>query len=173
MKKLIITFLLPFTLLTFFTAQAGVASKDKADFVLSLIDKVEWPNGTDANTGGEFVITVIGNCDYMDALTSGAAAIAGKKIVVKTAGIDEDFSQTQMLLIATTELSDLAKILKKVKAKPVLTVTESKGFARYGVMVELITDGTKIEYVINKMSAKEVSLTINSKLVDKAKTTYG
>ena len=60
MKKYIVHFIFTFALLTFFTAQAGVASKDKADFVVNLIDKVEWPTGTDANAGGEFVITILG-----------------------------------------------------------------------------------------------------------------
>jgi hypothetical protein len=40
-------------------------------------------------------------------------------------------------------------------------------------MVELITEGDKLEYVINKLSAKEAGIIINSKLVEKAKATFG
>jgi hypothetical protein len=40
-------------------------------------------------------------------------------------------------------------------------------------MVELITEGDELEYVINKMSAKQVKILINSRLVEKAKATFG
>lgn len=149
---------------------AEISETERTDFIIGLIDKVKWPE--DSNKTGEFTISVIGNGDYAAKLRE-AAARAELKVVVKNVDLDDDFTESQMVVITSTQLSDLAKILKKVRGKPVLTVTESKGFARYGVMVELITEGDKLEYVINKLSAKEAHITINSKLVEKAKATFG
>ena len=80
------------------------------------------------------------------------------------------------LLLATFFASTLVDLVgaANVETDPMdVTITESKGFARYGVMVEMITEGDKLEYVINKMSAKEVGIVISSKIIDKAKATFG
>ncbi len=170
MNKKLLTLLALTLLMVFAYANAGVVSKERADFIVDLFNNVEWPAENRAGADGSIVISVIGDDALVAALKS---AVSGKKYTIKKVGIEDDFLSSQMLIISTSKLSSLAKILKKIRNAPILTVTESKGFARYGVMVELITEGDKLEYVVNKMSAKQVHIVISSKLINDAKATFG
>jgi len=156
-----------------FTAFGEITPAQEADFIVNLIDDVEWPSGS----GNDFVISVIGNPDMAEAIS---AAVSGKNsgkynIQVKQIGPEDDFEGSQMVVIAEDDKATLAAVLKQASGKPILTVTNVEGFARYGVMVELIKlDGhDSIEYAVNRMVAKKSNIKISDKFVNKAKKTFG
>jgi len=142
-------------------------------FIMDLIEKVEWPNGSEQDS---FVINVVGDGKYVPILQSIASANSsgGKKIVVNSMSIDDKFEECQMIFIATDSLSHLAKILKRVEKKPTLTVSMHGTYARYGVMINIreIKNG-KIKYAINNMTARKSKLKISADLIKKAVETFG
>jgi hypothetical protein len=143
----------------------------ESQLILHMIENVKWPS--DIKSGKEIVIAVLGDSDLTIKLQEEATKKNNLNIRVKNIGIDDDVSDIHVFFIGSTELSSLAKALKKVREKPVLTISDNKGFARYGVMIEIIKSNGTIEYAVNKMTIKEVKLEISQKVIDKAKTTFG
>lgn len=165
-----------FSLFLCFSVYGQTNDKDiklRSNFIIDLIDKVEWPDGTVQDS---FVINVVGDNGIVSALQSLVASNSSgrKKIVINSVSIDVKFEACQMVVIATDSLNHLAKILKKTAKKPILTVSMYKTFARYGVMINIreITD-SKIKYAINKMTARKAKLEISKDLVKNAVETYG
>jgi hypothetical protein len=147
----------------------------RAKFVIDLIDEVEWPVESIADTGHEFIISVVGDSAIAARLQELAkeASTDTRRLSVKIVSSDADLIASQMIFIGSKELPVLAQTLKSIKKKPILTVSDSKGFAGYGVMVELISDSDKLEFAINKMALKEASLKMSEKLLGKAHKIYG
>jgi hypothetical protein len=147
----------------------------RAKFVIDMIDEVEWPVENIADTGQKFTISVVGDSAMAARLQELAreAPTDTRRLSVKIASSDADLVVSQMIFIGSEELPVLAQTLKLIREKPILTVSDSKGFAGYGVMVELISNSDKLEFAINKMALKEASLKLSEKLLEKARKIYG
>jgi hypothetical protein len=141
----------------------------KADFIVKTIDYVTWPDGSETNADGAVVIAVIGESELTPKLTELAAAktASGTKVEVRTVTIEDDLTDCQILFIATEDKNELAPILKEVNKSPVLTVSDSHYFARYGVMVNFFKEEgkDKVEFEVNTMTMKFVKLKMSSKLL--------
>jgi len=153
------------------------AAVQKADFIFDLISNTEWPDESAAGND-TFVISVIDQPTFVEKLKETAAENSKLKIniEIQSISIKDDFSGSNLVYMGNGELSDLAKVLKKTEKRPILTVTDIEGYARYGVIVELVTgnDGKgKVEYVINKMVMRKSGLKISDELIKKAKKTFG
>ncbi|RKX17629.1 MAG: hypothetical protein DRP51_10540 [Candidatus Zixiibacteriota bacterium] len=142
-------------------------------FIIDLIDKVEWP---DASSKDSFVINVVGDGKYVPILQSivSSSPSNGKNITINSVSIDNKLDGCQIVFIATDSLNHLAKILKQVEKKPILTVSMFGTFARYGVMVNIReVKNSKIKYAVNKMTARKAKLIISEDLIKKAVETFG
>nr|MBN2276576.1 YfiR family protein [candidate division Zixibacteria bacterium] len=170
MRKLIPIFIFIGLVLTAF---GEVTPAQEAEFIINIIDNVDWPSGT----GGKFIISVVGNGKIAQALTDAAGKKSGGKFNIKinTITADDDFSEAQMVVITDNDKAALAKVLKQAGGKPILTVTNVAGFARYGVMVELISppSSNKIDYAVNRMVANKSGLKISDKFISDAIKVFG
>lgn len=149
-------------------AQDTEALDYKADFIVQLPDYVTWPAGKDTNASGELVINVVGESPLTPYLERQAAK-SSHKIVVKTVALTDDITNCQILFMPTQETGDLAKILKAVGGKPILTVSECHYFARYGVMINFVTEDeggkAKVKFEVNRTTLGEAELKMSSKLL--------
>ena len=149
-------------------AQDNTALEYKADFIVQLPDYVTWPAGKDTNAGGEFVINVVGESPLTPYLRRQATK-SSHKIVVKTVALTDDLTNCQIVFLPSQETSDLAKLLKQVSGKPILTVSECYYFARYGVMINFVTEDeggkSKVKFEVNRTTLGEAELKMSSKLL--------
>lgn len=141
----------------------------KAAFLYNFMLFTEWPG----KPGEELTLCLYGRDRFGAALD----AIEGRP--VKNASVrvhrPESLSQLracQALFIADSEMPGLRKILETVKGAPVLTVADSKGAARAGVMINLALTGQHVTFEINTAAAKAAGLNISSKLLRLAQTLY-
>jgi len=141
----------------------------KADFIIKAVGYVTWPDGDSTNANGEIVIAVVGESQLTPRLIELAAekTAQGTKMVVKTKALEDDLTDCQVLFMATEDKAELAQILKKIQEKPVLTISDSDYFARYGVMVNFYKkDGdSKIRFEVNTMTLGLAGLKMSSKLL--------
>jgi hypothetical protein len=179
MKIIFKTVLFSFLLIGLVMGDRGTyaaISEDKSEFILNLIEKVEWPAESGLKTK-PFEICVIGNASLAEKLTKQVAKISKPdlKIVVRAIDTDQEYLTARIVVIAIDDLKQLAGILKNVKDKPILTVGESEGFARYGVMINIIESENAGEFklIINKMTSRKAGLEIDPDLIKKADKTYG
>ncbi len=158
-------------LLLCFTAFAQGGDKDiaaKADFLISLSDNAEWTDGGGPNDSGPVVIGVIGSSPLLPKLKALAGGTGGK-YVIKELAISDDYSGCHILFMPIGELAQLAKILKKVNGTTILTVSDAKDFARYGVMVNFFKeDGkSKVKAEVNTMVLQGAGIKLSNKLMKK------
>jgi hypothetical protein len=141
----------------------------KAAFLYNFALFTEWPGKP------EGVLTM---CLYgKDHFGAAVDSIEGKQ--VKNASIrirrPDSLSQLRgchMLFIADSELHQLQEILDAVRDAPVLTVTDSKGAGRAGVMINLMLVEQRVTFEINTAAVQAAGLGISSKLLRLAHVLY-
>jgi hypothetical protein len=177
------------TLLLTLTLVPGIAAlgddkthkniKNTAEFIIELTNKIEWPAEVTDADNGIITVAVVGESLLTSRLREMAESTetAGVKLEIKDALPDDDFSSTEILFIANQELSDLAKILKSTEGLPILTVADVKGFARYGVIIEITDEedskDSEVKFILNRMVLKKSGLKMSDKLIKKAIKVFG
>lgn len=145
---------------------------NKADFIISLIDNVEWPKDSESESGDEIVIHVIGDTPMLAKLEELAELKSqkGPKVSVEQVKYTDDLSGCDFLFVSSEDLSVLAKVLKKVNGTKTLTIADAKDFARYGVMINFFEEegSSRVRYEVNKLVVDSAGITISSKVMDKA-----
>ena len=146
----------------------------KAAFIFNFAKFVEWPPNSFADGDSPLVLCVLGE----DPIQSALASVAGKMIgahplVVKPAASVENTAACHMLFIAGAKRGDFAPILNSLDRRPVLTIGDSEGFAREGVIINLVKARGKIRFEINLEAANRSGLNISSKLLKLAMVVVG
>ncbi|RMG03991.1 MAG: YfiR family protein, partial [Nitrospirae bacterium] len=77
------------------------------------------------------------------------------------------------LFISKSEGGRYMPIIKALAGMPVFTVSDIKGFARGGGMVEFVKIKKRIGFEINKYAADSVGIKISSRLLILAQKVYG
>ena len=70
-----------------------------------------------------------------------------------------------MLFISTSEEKHFEQIFQHLKERPVLTVSETPGFAQVGGMVNFVLQDNKVRFEINLQRTREAQLKLSSKLL--------
>jgi hypothetical protein len=171
-KSLVIVSAMLFALFAIAQADSDKDVTDKAEFIINLIDNVQWSEDGKPGELDEAVIYVLGECPVYSKLEELAekASEKGRKIKVELVSHDDDLSGGHILFLPSDDLTVLAKVLKKIDGSKTITVADAKDFARYGAMISLYAeDGdSDIHYEINRLVVESAGITLNSKLMDKA-----
>lgn len=93
-------------------------------------------------------------------------------IRIRHPGSLAELRDCHMLFIADSELPQLREILGAIKGAPVLTVTDSKGAARDGAMINLMLVGQRVTFEVNTAAAQAAGLNLSSKLLRLAHKLY-
>ena len=156
---------------------AGAATGDppseaavKAAFVYNFAKFVEWQPGPAAGTPSEMNICTAG----VDAeLATTLAALEGKPVQTRTVSIRRDVKSAdldicQVLLVGSgaRALADAAR-----GKTGLLTVSDLKGFAAAGGVIELFAEDGKMRFEINTRAAQRAGLRISSQLLKLARVT--
>ena len=175
MKKII--FILPLLLLNFAVLGSDNDNEEdiafKANFILNLLDKIEWPADTQATDTNPLIISILGQSPITSKIEELAAEkfVRGKKIVIKTVAIRDDISDSKILFFPTKNLKELARILNKVEGTRVVTVSDCDEFARYGVMFNFYKeeDQKQVKFELNKMVLDFAGLKVDPDIYKKAR----
>lgn len=139
----------------------------KAVFLFNFTQFVDWPTEAFASPESPFVIGILGDDPFRGALEE---AISGetaqtRPLVVRRFRRVEEIETCHILFVAKSESSRFTEILSALRARPILTVSESENFARNGGIVRFLTDNNRIRLRINLDSARAANLRISSKLL--------
>lgn len=144
----------------------------KAEFLLGLIENVQWDDDGIPGEGDEVVIFVVGESPVTSKLEEMAETkySKGPSVKVESVSVTDDLSGSHILFLASDDVSDLAKVLKKLNGSHTVTVADAKDFARYGAMISFFDDekDSDIHYEINRLVAESAGVKFSSKLMDKA-----
>ena len=139
----------------------------KAVFLYNFVQFVEWPASVFAAPDSPFVIGVLGENLFGDALHEVVSGekVGARSIEVRRYGRIADVDACHILFISRSETGNLPSILVALDKRPILTVGDTAEFARHGGMIRLIKEDNRIRLRVNLQATKAAGLVISSKLL--------
>ena len=139
----------------------------KAAFLVNFMQFVSWPPTAFTNDQAPFRIGVLGEDPFGEALDQSVQgeSVNHHKIVVQRARRIEDCKDCQMVFVSRSEEKNLPDILAKLDSSPILTVSETRGFARRGGIINFYLEGNKVRFEINATAAQRDKLKISAQLL--------
>ena len=148
-------------------ANISEENKLKAALLFKLTQFIEWPEGIERPEVQQFGICVLGNNDIDAALDS----LTGRRvnnIAVKVQHFKNSQSviqHCQLVFISGSKAPFLASILSSLQQYPILTISDSTGFAGKGGMIQLVNKNRHYSFIINLKKVQTSGLRIAAPLL--------
>ena len=154
-------------------AQAQTQAADeyaaKAAFIYNIAQFSTLPN-----MNGAVRLCVLGRDPFGSAL----ATLEGKPLgnarlsVLYPHSGPEALMQCHILYISASESDDMTALAESARAAGVLTIADTRGAARKGVMLELVLDDRRIAFEFNGAAARGAGVVLSSKVLRLARAIY-
>ncbi len=142
----------------------AVEYKLKAAYMLNFAKFINWPQERDE--GDTFRICIYGNNPFGSALAGAESKkIKGKAVKLVLTSNPEDLDDCRLVFISPSEANRVKSILKKISGKPIVAISDVKGFATAGGTIEFVSVGNKLRFVINYSQAKSSNVKITASLL--------
>ena len=172
MKNRIIICILFLSIIPTYVCSDSLEYKIKASFLEKFTRFIEWPSNIIEDNFEPFTISVIGKNPFDEILDIMYSNIKILNMQVKIRYISNAYEiyKTNILFISEQRCASLTEILSVVKDKPILTVSDSIGYAEKGVHINFYkTRDNKIRFEINKTAVQKSGLKMSYLLLRLAK----
>ena len=153
------------------TFAAGVSEYQiKAAILYNFASFTKWPET--AAQGMNFC--VLGRDPFgelIDVLEN--KTVQGGAIKIVRLRSEKDAGVCRLLYISDSESDRLEGLLAGLQGKAILTLSDIRGAARRGVMVEMALDGPRLVFEINLRAAKDAGVELSSRLLSLARKVHG
>jgi hypothetical protein len=144
----------------------------KAAFLYNFLTFVEWPAPMKREDTRR--ICVLAEPPVLNAFNELHGQIAsGRKIEIIRVAPGENLGPCHVLFIGLQAEHDLPRIMKALEGSSVLTIGDTAGFARQGVIINFYLQNKKVRFVIDAAAARRAGIAISSKLLKLAGSVYG
>ncbi len=141
----------------------------KAVYLYKFLLFIEWPEGTFAEADDTITIGIYDFAHLGDVLMPvEGKRIHGRRLVIKRYKKGETgawWKKCQLLFIRSLPETRMKEVLKSLKGRPVLTVSEMPGFIEQGGMVNFFMKDGSVRFEINKSAATQVGIKFRSRLL--------
>lgn len=138
----------------------------KAALLIKFTDFVKWPPESFFQEPDTFVLGILGDDIFKGVFDSFVPEkIDNRHFKVKNFSSVDEIKQVQILFISESEKESLPEILEHLKGRDILTVGDTKGFAKDGVIINFIEKKGSIGFEINMDAKKLTKLNISSHLL--------
>lgn len=144
----------------------------KAVFLEHFTRFIEWPESSGiADTSTPFVVVVIGENPFGSILEEIYAKqkMKNKKVEIRYILTPDEIDDCHILFISSSNKNILPEILSRTRNKPILTVSDTEGFAQMKVLINFYQSGNKIKFEINEKAVHESGLVMSYMLLNLAK----
>ncbi len=147
---------------------SGTHTDIKAAFLLSFAKFTEWHSLAPATP---LVMCVVGDQRVANAL---AEAVRGQRVrdrSLQVQGVDSDgiLETCNLLFISTSHIRSASPVLDSLKRLPILTVSDSQGFARSSGIIELYVEAGRMRFAVNAGAGSRAGLGLSSRLLNLAR----
>jgi hypothetical protein len=105
---------------------------------------------------------------------AGARRIKDRRVELRRVPPTGDLSACHLVFIASDERPWLKQILTRVAGHPIVTVADSEGFGRAGVLINLVVDEEgRVRFEISPAGAHQSELTLNAQLLRLSRAVAG
>lgn len=144
----------------------------KAVYLEHFVTFIEWPGQKEpVKENKSIVIGVYGKTNMLNALqkTYSKKTIGDKKVLVLPLSDLNKTDQCQILFIGNLSEKDLNYTITALRDKPVLMISENKGFALKGVHINFFLLENNVRFEINEKAAIDAGFHISHHLLKLAK----
>ena len=148
----------------------------KAVFLFNFAQFTEWPAEAFADRSSPLIIGLVGLDPFGDSLeaTVQDELIHGRRIRIERYRTLAEVKNWHMMYLGQADPERLDQILRAIKGKPILTVSEVQTPAlRGGIIIKFLIKQNKIRFVINAEAARQARLVLSSKLLQAADEVIG
>jgi hypothetical protein len=134
----------------------------KAAFLYNFAKFAEWPASARPLT-----MCIVGDTRVATELvkTVRDKRLDGRVLEVKGIGSDEPMLTCDVLFISASETRSAAAVLVTLRTLPILTVSDSPGFARTNGIIELVVESERMHFAINTDAATRAGIRLSSRLL--------
>lgn len=151
----------------------GICSEDekeylvKAAFLYNFAKFVQWSDTAFKSPDEPIVLCLLKGESFGNALDTirDKELINKRKLSVKLCKSISEVSGCHILFISSSESENLPSILSLTKTMPMLTVSDTEGFAQRGVMVNLINVDNKIRFEVNTDAVNKMPFKLSSQFL--------
>ena len=145
----------------------------KAAFMVNFARFVTWPDSK--NKAAPFVFEILGENPFEQAMEPvNMQQIKGRKALVKYVAEPACLSdEINVLFVSCNMEKQLGNILKLIKGRSVLTISDIPGFARAGGMIEFLERDNSIHFIVNLKAVRAAGLEMNYQLLQLAASVIG
>jgi hypothetical protein len=146
----------------------------KAIYLYYFTDFVRWPSTAFQSSYSPFNICVLGKNPFRGVLKFAVKnkTIDKHSVKVQFHSSVKNTSSCHILFISRSKVRNLTKILKYLEQRAVLTVSDIKGFARKGGMIQFVKQGKHIRFYMNRHAAIKANVRISANLLHIARKLY-
>jgi YfiR/HmsC-like len=147
----------------------------KAAYLFNFLKFVEWPEDAFTDPLAPFVIGVVGEDPFGNALPQVVVGktVQGRDLVIRIYRAGEDLRGAHILFISASERKRLPMILSGLRGSSVLTVSDSAGFLDAGGMIQFLNENGRVRFAINVNETGRARVKISSKLLSLARVAAG
>ena len=142
----------------------------KAGYIEKFTHFIEWPEET-TDKDSTFLIKVMGENKFgatLDEIFS-KVTVKNKKVRIAYISTISDIKDCMILILSASVKSEQAeKILSYATGKPILIISENKGYGEKGSMINMLVLDNYIRYEINPNALKKSGLVASSLLLNSA-----
>jgi hypothetical protein len=143
----------------------------KAAYLYNFAKYVDWPPAALPRENMPLVICIVGKSPLNDVIESlSGKTIRNRRLVVRQFSRTEDLNECHMLFVNAAVKSSITQLLASISTRPILTVSDYKGFTNAGGIIEFVQVGGKVRFDINNRAAQHNNLRISSHLLRLAST---
>lgn len=139
----------------------------KAAFIYNFAKFVEWPEGSPDNV---LQVCILGEDPFGKAIDSIESKSIGKrKVALNRINSVKNSGSCHILFIASSEKRQLRSITQTLSSAKILTIGDSEGFAKKGLVINLFMDKGRVRFEINLDAARRSGLRISPRLLELAR----
>ncbi len=143
-------------------------AKIKATFIYNFTKYIDWP---EKYKEGNFVIGVLGTSSFYNDLTAllSTKSVGKQTFEIKSYSNSESITGVCHILFITADNSAmLPSVIKQMKGKSTLIVTEKSGMAKQGSGINFVVENNKQRFELNKSNIEKYNLKVSSTLASLA-----
>lgn len=145
-------------------------SQLKAAFLYRFASFVSWPEEAFGSSPDGFIACVLGDPLVGRHLKSALEGkqLEGRPVEVRTSREPGNLAGCHLLYVDGSLGRRFAGVLTALGDRSVLTVGESSGFLEHGGVIQLVEEGSKLRFEVNRGAARQARLQISSRLLQLA-----
>lgn len=139
----------------------------EAAFMFNFAKLTEWPKSAFASSDNNFVMCVIGDNPFGSSLdTLAGRTVAGLNVSIRKIDEISEVTACNLLFVASSEKPRLTEIVAHVRNRPILTVSDIRGFEKDGGIIAFFLQDNRVRFRINMNAAEKARLKISSHLLE-------